>query len=110
VETRVTIPVYGMTCNHCVNAVTKALHGLQGVCSVQVSLEHSSAEVVYEEGSISADRMKQVIVEEGYSTDGSVKEEPREETRPQPPTKAATPPATFKVEGMTCANCAQKKD
>ena len=96
-----------MTCNHCVNAVTKALQGLQGVYSVQVSLEHSSAEVVHEEGSISVDRMKQVIVEEGYSTDGSVKEEPREETRPQPPTKAATPPATFKVEGMTCANCAQ---
>jgi len=105
-ENKVTIPVFGMTCNHCVNAVTKALQKLEGVNSVKVSLEHSNTEVTYEDGSTSVDRMKQAIVEEGYSTDGPVQEQLiKEEEKPEPLKKSAT--ATFKVEGMTCANCAQ---
>jgi Cu+-exporting ATPase len=107
-EKRVTIPVYGMTCNHCVNAVTKALQKLQGVNSVKVSLENSRAEVVYEEGSTNIEQMRQVIIEEGYSTDGPAQAElKKEDEKPQhmgEGEKASH--ATFKVKGMTCANCA----
>lgn len=38
-----TIKVKGMSCQHCLNAVTKALSGIEGVRNVQVSLEKGHA-------------------------------------------------------------------
>ena len=38
------IKIEGMSCGHCVKAVTDALNNLPGVSSVQVSLEHGHAE------------------------------------------------------------------
>ncbi len=38
-----TITIKGMSCQHCVNAVTKALNGIDGVQNVQVSLEKGQA-------------------------------------------------------------------
>jgi copper chaperone len=42
-----TIKVKGMTCNHCVMAVTKALSMVDGIKNVKVSLE--AGEAVFEE-------------------------------------------------------------
>ncbi|SDB53893.1 copper ion binding protein [Desulfonatronum thiosulfatophilum] len=39
-----TIKVSGMSCQHCVNAVTKALSGIDGVQDVKVSLEKKQAD------------------------------------------------------------------
>ena len=39
-----TIKVTGMSCQHCVNAVTKALSGIEGLQDVQVSLEKGEAQ------------------------------------------------------------------
>ena len=41
------IKVKGMSCNHCVMAVTKALNAVDGVANVKVSLE--TGEAVFEE-------------------------------------------------------------
>jgi copper chaperone len=41
------IKVKGMTCNHCVMAVTKALSSVDGIKDVKVSLE--AGEAVFEE-------------------------------------------------------------
>ena len=41
------IKVKGMTCNHCVMAVTKALSSVDGIRDVKVSLE--AGEAVFEE-------------------------------------------------------------
>jgi copper chaperone len=38
-----TIKIKGMSCNHCVMAVTKALNTVDGVANVKVSLEEGSA-------------------------------------------------------------------
>lgn len=38
-----TIKVTGMTCQHCVNAVTRALSGIEGIEDVQVSLDKGEA-------------------------------------------------------------------
>ncbi len=38
------IKIEGMSCGHCVKAVTDALNNLPGVSSVQVSLEHGQAD------------------------------------------------------------------
>jgi len=38
-----TIKIKGMTCNHCVMAVTRALSGIAGISNVKVSLERAEA-------------------------------------------------------------------
>ena len=38
-----TIKIKGMSCNHCVMAVTKALNAVDGVANVKVSLEEGAA-------------------------------------------------------------------
>jgi copper chaperone len=39
-----TITIEGMSCQHCVNAVTKALETIPGITNVHVSLEKKQAE------------------------------------------------------------------
>ncbi|MDR3280419.1 MAG: copper ion binding protein [Synergistaceae bacterium] len=62
----VTIKIEGMSCSHCVNAVTKAVNGLGGVDGVTVSLEAGSAQVKYDAGKVTLDRIKAAIEDEGY--------------------------------------------
>lgn len=65
-EKEVTIPVYGMSCEHCVRAATNALHSVKGVKEVRVSLEDKRAEVVYDDDKTSLSEMESAIIEEGY--------------------------------------------
>ena len=61
------LKVTGMTCNHCVMAVTKALQAVDGVDSVvEVSLEKGEATV---KGSADATALAAVISEEGYEAE-----------------------------------------
>jgi copper chaperone len=62
----ITIPVEGMSCEHCVRAVKGALETQNGVKAVEVSLEGKSARVVYDDGLIGLDALKAAILEEGY--------------------------------------------
>ncbi|MGD9932186.1 MAG: heavy-metal-associated domain-containing protein [Dehalococcoidia bacterium] len=56
--------VTGMTCDHCVNAVTNAVKELDGVSGVSVSLEGKSAVVT---GTVvDATKVIAAIEEEGY--------------------------------------------
>jgi copper chaperone len=43
-----TIKIKGMSCNHCVMAVTKALGGIDGIQNVRVDL--AKAEATFDEG------------------------------------------------------------
>jgi copper chaperone len=58
-----TLQVGGMTCQHCVHAVTKALQGVAGVERVSVSLERGRALV---DGVADARLLVQALVDEGY--------------------------------------------
>lgn len=69
---RVTVGVGGMTCNHCVLAVTKALKDLSGVGEVKVDLAGGKAEIEYEPGTVSFDAFAKAIAEEGYQYRGPV--------------------------------------
>lgn len=62
---KVTINVEGMSCSHCVAAVTKALDALDGVSKVEVSLEDKTATVEYEAPATVA-AMKEAIEDQGY--------------------------------------------
>ena len=59
----ITLSVTGMTCDHCVHAVTKALKAVAGVEKVSVSLGAGRAHV---EGRAEAHAMIQAVTEEGY--------------------------------------------
>ncbi|BCJ44207.1 heavy metal transport/detoxification protein [Actinoplanes ianthinogenes] len=60
-----TYTVKGMTCSHCVNAVTEELEGLPGVAGVQVDLG-SGAVTVTSEAPLSQDAVRGAVDEAGY--------------------------------------------
>ena len=64
-ETKI-LKVGGMSCEHCVKAVTNAVGSIAGVESVNVSLEAGSAEVKYDPALVSLDKIKSAIAEEDY--------------------------------------------
>ena len=66
---KTTLKVSGMTCQHCVRAVSDALGGLDGVRSADVSLEQGRAEVVYDEDRVDTRAMVGAIMEEGYTAE-----------------------------------------
>lgn len=53
----------GMSCSHCTGAVEKALLAIEGVNSVEVSLDPGQALV---EGDVDAKSLVTVVAEEGY--------------------------------------------
>ncbi|MFK9007380.1 heavy-metal-associated domain-containing protein [Pseudomonas pergaminensis] len=56
--------VEGMTCGHCVRAVTQAVQGKDPAASVKVDL---AAKEVGVESRLSAEQVIEAITEEGYS-------------------------------------------
>ena len=64
-ETKI-LKIGGMSCEHCVRAVTNAVGSIAGVESVNVSLEAGSAEVSYDPALVSLDKIKAAIAEEDY--------------------------------------------
>ncbi|MTI69365.1 MAG: heavy-metal-associated domain-containing protein [Firmicutes bacterium] len=58
-----TINIEGMSCNHCVMAVKKALTNLDRVNKVDVKLEEKKAFV---EGDVDNNTLKEVIKDAGY--------------------------------------------
>lgn len=65
--------VSGMTCEHCVNAVTSELREIDGVSGVQVELVAGgeSAVTVTSEGDLSPDDVAAAIDEAGYTLVGT---------------------------------------
>ncbi|MEL4304622.1 heavy metal translocating P-type ATPase [Methanococcoides sp. LMO-2] len=122
---KITIDVHGMTCMHCHERVTKAISSLEGVESVEVSLEENNATVSFDPDKVTSDGIKQAVEDAGYETGGigfpeTSEESPAEKTEENPdeatseeipteePVEKAEEPAdsTLKVTGMTCAACA----
>lgn len=61
-----TLKVTGMTCGHCVAAVTKALENIPGVDKADVSLEKGEAVVA---GDADSQAMVAAVKEEGYGAE-----------------------------------------
>jgi Cu+-exporting ATPase len=60
------LPVEGMTCDHCVTTVRRALEGIDGVRSAKVDLAAGRAEVEAMPGTVDVGRLKDAIEEVGY--------------------------------------------
>jgi len=112
------IQVYGMTCQHCVNHVTKTLEKLPSVENVQVSLVDSKATFDWDPKQVKMADVRHEIEEAGYSLE-KIEEhedlvEQRQEQQKNPEPEPENPRENakleqkqlFKISGMTCANCA----
>jgi copper chaperone len=67
-----TLKVDGMSCDHCVKAVTEALQSVSGVRTAEVDLGAGRAVVEYDEGATSPARLVGAVMEEGYSAEETV--------------------------------------
>jgi copper chaperone len=61
-----TVKIKGMSCNHCVMAVKKALDELPGVSNVNVNLEKGEA-TFEREGAVEKDLITKTIEKAGYA-------------------------------------------
>lgn len=66
--TSTTLHVTGMTCDHCVKAVTEELGAVEGVDSVDVDLVAggTSAVTVHSAGPVPAEALRAAVDEAGY--------------------------------------------
>jgi len=62
--TTIELNITGMTCDHCVNAITGALKDVEGVTGVVVSLDEKRATVTADEVDIA--KLIAAVEEEGY--------------------------------------------
>jgi len=62
-----TIKVDGMSCNHCVTAVTKAVNALPGIGAVNVDLKEKTVSVEFDKTLVTLDTIKDSIEEDGYT-------------------------------------------
>ncbi|KAG0356053.1 hypothetical protein BG005_005029 [Podila minutissima] len=63
---KITLPVIGMTCISCVNAITSVLSSSPGIKNVRVSLKEEQAVVEYEPAAISPNQIKEAIEDCGF--------------------------------------------
>lgn len=66
----ITLWIDGMMCNHCTSSVTNALTALDGVKTVQVSLEEKNAVITYDSSKVDADTLATIIDDLGFSVIG----------------------------------------
>jgi copper chaperone len=58
-----TIKIGGMSCQHCLNAVKKAIESVEGVTEVTVSLERGEASYA---GAADPEKVKEAVRKAGY--------------------------------------------
>ncbi len=65
---KTTIKIQGMTCNHCVMRVSKALKSVAGVQDAQVDLQKAEAVITYDEAKVAKEKLSSAITDAGYRT------------------------------------------
>lgn len=60
------ILIEGMSCGHCVQAVTEAIMAVAGVEKVNVNLDEKKAEVDYQEEKVKVEELYQAIEDVGF--------------------------------------------
>lgn len=62
----VILDVPEISCEHCSQAITKALQPQEGVRSVSVDIPTQKVHLEYDEGTITLDQVKAILAEEEY--------------------------------------------
>ncbi len=63
------LKVMGLSCDHCVQTITKAVEGINGIARVQVDLEKKQVTVGYEENQTDLKTISAKIVEAGFEVE-----------------------------------------
>ena len=63
---KIVLRVDGMSCEHCVRAITKAVGALPGVANVAVDLNAKTVTVEHDPGRSPLDRIRAGIEDQGY--------------------------------------------
>jgi len=87
-ERQTTLQITGMTCAACANRIEKGLGKLEGVSAAHVNFALEKATVTYDTRKVDAARLEDTIRKLGYDTAKEV--------------------VHFRIEGMTCAACANR--
>jgi len=90
---QVTINVVGMVCMSCVKNIESNIGKIDGVVSVQASLEHNTASIHYNSVAVTPQKLCNAIEDLGFDASMSA--------RPSPLTRTVC----VGVEGMTCKSC-----
>ncbi|MDG6243344.1 MAG: heavy metal translocating P-type ATPase [Methanolobus sp.] len=116
------IKIYGMTCMHCHKRVEDAILSLEGVTSVEVSLEEEKASVEFNADRINIVDIKKAVTDAGYEVGEEVCSVPdtdeKEAVCPVLIDDVGISDVTineadpvknivFKISGMQCSACAQ---
>ena len=64
---KTTLKISGMTCEHCVRAVTNAISGIHGTSDVTVNLIDGSASFACDLAKTCLETVKAAVAEEGYT-------------------------------------------
>lgn len=80
VTSKVTFAVKGMTCNGCVEKVTKTLNNAKGVVSSKVSLENETAVVEFDKTKISVEEIEKSFKDSPYKVEEKVENKVEEKT------------------------------
>ena len=67
--TKLTLDITGMTCGHCIAAVSRTLKAIDGVQVDDVKI--GSATVEFDASKVSADALSKAVTEEGYAVTGT---------------------------------------
>ncbi|WP_170007464.1 copper chaperone CopZ [Bacillus fonticola] len=62
----VTLHVEGMSCGHCVKSIEGSVGELTGVQNVAVDLENGKVSVQFDSASVSLNKIKETIDDQGY--------------------------------------------
>jgi copper chaperone len=62
--TKMTMEIRGMSCGHCLNAVSKALNGVTGVKVEQVRM--GSASLEYDPAQVTPETIREAVADAGY--------------------------------------------
>ncbi|HEC97780.1 MAG TPA: copper chaperone [Nitrospirae bacterium] len=66
--TEITLEIEGMSCQHCVMRVKKAIDGIDGVSSSEVST--GSAKIIYDDSRTDRDAIEKAVQDAGYKAKG----------------------------------------
>lgn len=61
--------INGMSCNHCVATVGKAINQLDGIDKVKINLKKNQGVVKFNEAKVSADQIAAAVTESGFETE-----------------------------------------
>lgn len=68
---KISLQISDMMCEGCQENIRNTLQDLEGIESLEVSLEHKNAEISYNPDKLSQDKINEAINEAGYSVDSA---------------------------------------